>query len=318
MRVVAALASFKGTLSARVASEIVASATGGEAVPVADGGEGTLDVLALPTTRVRARDPWGAWREVDVGVADGWVIELAKVCGHDARRRDVMRASTAGVGDVVRAGLAAGVRRFTVTLGGSATCDGGAGFLHALGADCPNGPPLDARPFVLPHVGAELVAVCDVDAPLSDAARLYAPQKGATPADVVVLEAALARWAELLGVRDAPGAAGGLAVALRALGARTVRGAPWVCDRVGLDAAIARAGVVVTGEGSVDAQTLQGKAPFEVARRAHAAGVPVVVIAGRVAAALPGVVRAIELGPPTGDAAGVLSAAARGLVPRAL
>lgn len=240
------------------------------------------------------------------------VVELATAAGLGllpGGRPDPLHASTSGVGELVRAALDAGARRLVLGLGGSATTDGGTGMAAALGVRF-----LDAAGVPLPPGGApladlarvdvsgldprlrdaEVVVACDVDNPLtgpSGAAHVYGPQKGATPADVEVLDAALRRLAQVLrrdvgaDVDAVPGAgaAGGVgAAALAFLGARLAPGIDLLLDLTGFDAALAGADLVVTGEGSLDSQSLSGKAPVGVARRANARGLPVVVLAGRV------------------------------------
>jgi glycerate kinase len=211
------------------------------------------------------------------------------------------------VGELVRAALEAGVDRIVLGIGGSATTDGGAGMLQALGvrllddagAELPPGGGALAR---LDRVDAggldprladvEFVVASDVTNPLvgrDGAAAVFGPQKGATPEQVVELDAALARYAAVLGrdlgtdpsqVRGAGGAGGTAAGALAVLGASVVSGASLVCDLVGLDAALSDAVLAITGEGALDEQTLSGKAPSEVARRAAEAGVPCLAVAG--------------------------------------
>jgi glycerate kinase len=188
--------------------------------------------------------------------------------------RDPLRASSRGLGELVAAALAAGPSSLVVALGGTATIDGGAGLFEVVDAL-----PVPTR------------ALCDVRTRLADAARVFGPQKGASPEDVAVLEARLAGMDALRSFAAVPGsgAAGGLGAALASLGAELVQGAATVLDLVGFDEALAGCDLVVTGEGTVDATTLEGKAPGEVARRARAAGgVRCVVFGGRVDAELDG------------------------------
>ncbi len=289
--------------------------------PVADGGEGTVAVLVAagwtsrpctvtgptgrPVRTALALSPAGASTRTAV-------VELAGASGLGllpGGRSDPLRATTYGTGQLVAAALDEGVDRLVLALGGSATTDGGCGMAAALGARflAPDGSPLppggaalrglaavDLRGLDPRLAGVEVLAATDVDNPLTGrrgAARVYAPQKGAGPDDVELLEAALARLAEVLrsdvGVAvaelagaGAAGGAGGGAVAL--LGARLVPGIDLVLDLLGFDEALEGADLVVTGEGSLDDQTLSGKAPHGVSRRARAAGVPVLVLAGRV------------------------------------
>lgn len=331
MKVIVAPDKLKGSLTAAeaataIASGVRAAAPDAEVVvmPVADGGEGTAEALAAATggrmVHVRARDPLS--RPVDAAFAllgDGRtaVVEMARASGLalvQEKDRDPLRASTEGTGDLIAAAVSAGTRRIVVGIGGSATTDGGTGMARALGArfldeegrDLPVGGGSLGR---LAHIDAagvderlrgtgagriEVVVACDVDNPLvgqAGTAAVYAPQKGATPADVEVLEGAMRRYAQVLerdlgaDVADLPGAgaAGGLGAGLVAFFDATLRsGIDIVLDIVAFDAALAGADLVITAEGRLDAQTARGKAPTGVARRARAAGVPVVALAGAV------------------------------------
>jgi len=288
-------------------------------LPLADGGEGTVAVLVRATggrwLRGRVSDPLGRPVEAAWGLlGDGETaaIEMAAASGLtlvEPSRRDPLAASTHGTGQLIRAALDHGCRRLLVAIGGSATTDGGTGMLAALGARFldeagrplpPGGGPLARLARIdlggldprLRHVRIEVA--CDVDNPLTGprgAAAVYAPQKGATPEMVEQLEAGLQRLADVaaavLGrdLREEPGAgaAGGLGFGLLAfLGARLRPGAELVMDAVGFDGYLDGAGLVLTGEGRTDRQTLAGKLVARVARRAQARGVPVVVISGAV------------------------------------
>jgi glycerate kinase len=288
VRVVLAPDCFGGTLSAVAA--VRALATGWRSAnptdvlveaPMSDGGPGFLD--CLPGVRVTAlvQDPLG--RPVLASyLLDGRTayVESAEAAGlHllDPVERDPEATSTFGVGQLVRAAVGAGATRVVVGLGGSATNDGGRGFLDAVGD----------------LAGAALVAATDVTNPLlgpEGASRVFGPQKGAAPEQVEALELAMARWAdEVEGrrgvhVRDLPGAgaAGGLGFALLALGAVRVSGADVVAAAVGLDALVSGSDLVVTGEGRLDASSLRGKVVQRVAQAALAAGVPCVAVAGEV------------------------------------
>ncbi|MGY1752491.1 glycerate kinase [Blastococcus sp. SYSU D01042] len=321
MRILIAPDSFKGSLSAdaaagAIAEGVVRALPGAEPVlrPVADGGEGTVAAALRagyrPST-VRVSGPDG--RPVDAVLAlEGGtaVVELATAAGLGVLDRPApMTATTHGVGELLRHALDAGARRIVLGIGGSATTDGGAGMLQALGVRL-----LDASGAELPPGGGslaaldridtagldprladvDLVVASDVDNPLAGpagAAHVFAPQKGASTAQVAELDAALRRYGAVLArdlgadVAAVPGAggAGGTAAGALAVGARLVSGAGFVCDLVGLRAAMTGAALVVTGEGSLDTQTLHGKAPAEVARRARAAGVRCLALAGRVA-----------------------------------
>jgi glycerate kinase len=252
-------------------------------LPVADGGEGTAEVLHAALGGewriARVSDPLGRpldarWLVLPSGEA---VVEAAAAIGLPLlalEERDPLRASSRGLGELVAAALAAGPSSLVVALGGTATIDGGAGLVEVVDAL-----PVPTR------------ALCDVRTRLADAARVFGPQKGASPEDVAVLEARLAGMDALRSFAAVPGsgAAGGLGAALASLGAELVQGAATVLDLVGFDEALAGCDLVVTGEGTVDATTLEGKAPGEVARRARAAGgVRCVVFGGRVDAELDG------------------------------
>ena len=317
-RVLLAPDSFKGsadarTVAAALARGIEATAPDVETVvlPVADGGEGTLDAaLAAGHERVGATvagptgDPVVSGWARDGGTA---VVELAAASGLGLLVGGVpapLTASSHGTGELLAAALAAGVDRVVLGVGGSACTDGGAGLLTALGARVLGPDGREVAPDGAALAGAErvdltgldprwreveVVLAADVDNPLTGpegAAAVYGPQKGATPDDVATLDAALARWGALVdpAAVDAPGAgaAGGVGfAALAVLGATRRPGIDVVLELVGFAEALRTADVVVTGEGSVDAQTLRGKAPAGVAAAARAAGVPVVLVCGR-------------------------------------
>ncbi|HEX8054646.1 MAG TPA: glycerate kinase [Thermoleophilaceae bacterium] len=278
--------SFKGTLAAsEVAAAVAAGLRDGgvEAVelPVGDGGEGTMDALlaTLGGERRRARvsDPLGRPLEAEYALIDGGeraIVEMARASGLGLvaeGERDAFAASTRGTGELIAAAAADGAREVIVTAGGSATTDGGAGALEALD---------DAG------AAPKLTVVCDVRTPWELAPRVFAPQKGADPETVKRLERRLARLAKAAprDPRGVPmtGAAGGLAGGLWAhLGASLVPGATFVLDTIGFDDAMRAARFVVTGEGSIDHQTLAGKVVFEVGTRCRQAGVACHAVAGR-------------------------------------
>lgn len=268
-----------------------------EQCPIADGGEGTLEVLA-------ALDASWRWRSARVSGPNGapldakWllsadgttaIVESAEaVALAHCTARAPLTATSAGVGELVALAIAAGARRVVLTLGGSATTDGGAGMLRALGAVIDDAR-VDLAPARARLAGIELSVACDVDNPLlgeAGAARVYAPQKGASPRDVDELEARLARFAAAtepeLAAAGGAGAAGGLGFGALLLGARAMRGCDWLLDRVGFDARLDAATLVLTAEGRLDAQSLRGKAVIAVAERAARRGVPVIAIAGAV------------------------------------
>ncbi|MGC3995622.1 MAG: glycerate kinase [Propionicimonas sp.] len=326
LTVVCAPDSFKESMSARTAAEALAEGVHRvvpdaecRLVPMADGGEGTtrtvVDALGGEVVTVPCVDALGRPATAEYGwVAETGlaVIEVASACGLaqiTPPDRDVRVATSRGVGQLVRQALDRGARRLLIGLGGSATNDAGTGMLAELGVRF-----LDADDADLPAGGAalsrlagvdvggldprladcEIDLACDVDNPLcgaSGASHVFGPQKGADPDDVLALDAALTRWADVvepaLGrtVRDLPGAgaAGGLGAAfLGVLDARPAPGVELVADVVGLASAVVGADWVLSGEGRIDAQTRHGKTPWGVTLVARAAGVPVVLFGGRV------------------------------------
>jgi glycerate 2-kinase len=256
-------------------------------VPVADGGEGTAEAFhaALGGDWLEAvvSDPLG--RRVNarfLRIPDRRVVvESAEAVGLRLLRADELdplRASSQGLGELVSAALAAGARELLVGLGGSATVDGGAGLRE-----------------VLTSLPVPTKVACDVSNPLlgeRGAARVFGPQKGATPAQVENLERRLAAMDALRPFADLPGAgsAGGLGAAFASLGAELVPGAELVLDALGFRERIRGAALVVTGEGVVDRTTMEGKAPGVVLRFCGEEGVPCVVFGGRVDEVLPGAV----------------------------
>ncbi len=324
MRFVAAPNPLKGSLTAPAAAAAIARGIRSvfpdaevEEVPIADGGEGTVEALVAAghgrTLSAKVEGPLGDAVDAAFGLIDGGataVVELAAASGLTLvhpQQLDPRRASTYGFGRLLEAARARGVRRVIAAVGGSATNDGGAGMAQALGYRL-----LDAAGQDLPRGGAALLALdridgsavspawreievtvaTDVTNPLcgpEGASAIYGPQKGAGPEVVAELDRALAHLAEVierdLGVEvltvPGAGAAGGAGAGLMAfLGARLERGAPLVVSAAGFDRAVQGADAVFTAEGRVDGQTASGKGPAEVARRAAAAGVPVVLLAG--------------------------------------
>jgi glycerate 2-kinase len=320
VRVVIAPDCFGGTLSAVEAAEAVergwrAVAPGDELVlrPLADGGPGFVAVLhgalgglvhGLRVTGPTGEPVTARWLEHET---TGYV-EAAQACGLHLvppGQRDAMTATSRGVGELLAAVRDTGLRAAMVGLGGSASSDGGAGALAALGAVAVDnaGQPLPAGGAALVRCarldgraavdGLRLVAAADVTNPLLGrygAAEVFGPQKGAGPEQVLELETALARWADVLegatgrAVRELPsaGAAGGLGAALLGLGAEQVSGAQLVAERTGLDDALDSAELVVTGEGSFDWQSLRGKLVTALAEGAARRGLPCIVLAGQV------------------------------------
>ncbi|MFI9507063.1 glycerate kinase [Nocardia sp. NPDC052566] len=317
-RVLLAPDKFKGSLTApQVAAALAAGiarvAPGAEIrqVPVADGGDGTVDAfLAAGWERVEldAPGPTGEPSAAAYAVhGTTAVIELAAVVGITklpAGQFDPLGAGTEGLGVVIAHALDRGSTDIVLGLGGSASTDGGAGMLRALGArvldpegrEIPSGGAALARAAHLDrgamHPGlatARVTLASDVDNPLlgpKGAVAVYAPQKGAGPAELATLEAALRNWAEIAGPEfaDLPGAgaAGGTGFgALAVLGAHLRSGIDVVLDLLDFRTMLDGVDLVVTGEGSLDAQSLHGKAPIGVCRIARAAGIPVVVAVGR-------------------------------------
>lgn len=307
----------RGALDAHEAAAALAQGArdaGWEAIehPLADGGEGTCDAIVRgrggERISVQTRDAIGRPRKALLGVLpDGTcVVEGAEANGlmHIPRnRRDPMRATSAGIAPLVLAALDRGAPRIVIGLGGSATTDGGLGLLIGLGVRAydAQGAMVRGRGMDLQHVasidlqgldpriaGTELIVAVDVESPLSGplgAAYVFGPQKGATPEQVEVLDRGLARLEELYGDRarrPGAGAAGGLGAACFLLGAEPVPGAVLVMRETGFDAHLARADIVLTAEGSVDAQSAAGKTVARVAQASRAAGTPCVIFGGRV------------------------------------
>ncbi|MFE2048665.1 glycerate kinase [Streptomyces sp. NPDC059459] len=321
---------FKGSLTA---VEVAERVTAGlrrvvpdlavEALPVADGGDGTVAAAVaagFERREVRVAGPLGD--EVAAAFAlrgDTAVVEMAEASGLQRLPEDALApltASTFGSGELLRAALDAGARTIVFGVGGSATTDGGAGMLAALGARFtdPDGAPVapggggladlasaDLSDLDPRLAGVELVLASDVDNPLTGpkgAPAVYGPQKGASPEDVEALDAALAHFAKVLertetvGARAAEyaaspgaGAAGGIGFGAMLLGARFRPGIEVMLDVLGFAPALERADLVITGEGSLDEQTLHGKAPAGVAAAARAANKEVVAVCGRLALA---------------------------------
>ncbi len=286
-------------------------------IPVADGGEGTVEALVSARKgtfhEVEVEGPLGDPVRATFGLIDGGrtaVVELASASGLtliSSERREPRKASTYGFGQLLAAVRGQGVASIIAGIGGSATNEGGAGMAQAVGYRL-----LDAAGRDLPRGGAALahldridqsgfdpgwrsvsvMVACDVTNPLTGpegASFVYGPQKGADPEAVRELDRALAHLAEVIErdlgkrVTEIPGAgaAGGAGAGLVAfLGAQLVKGAPLVVDASGFDEALVGARLVITGEGRVDGQTAFGKAPGEVAKRAKAAGIPTLLLAG--------------------------------------
>lgn len=292
MRIVVAPDKFKGTATARELTEALADAlrsAGHEvvALPLADGGEGFLEVFGGPNRTTVVDGPLGdeveaAWR-LDRGTA---VIEMARAAGltlvGGAEANDPIAASTYGVGELISVAVESGARRVLVGVGGSATSDGGLGALRALH------PPQRLR-------GVEILVACDVRTTFVEAATVFAPQKGATRAQVELLRRRLERLAQVYLAESGVdvleltggGAAGGLAGGLATIGAGLVAGFDLVAEEIGLDQCIEGADLVITGEGFLDEESFDGKVVGGVAALAAELGVPCVAVVGEVVDPLP-------------------------------
>lgn len=329
VRIIIAPASFKGSLSAPEACDAMATGVRDalanatiDRCPIGDGGEGTAEILARSCARFEDRwsrtvDPLG--RPIDArwfivhepGTRSAFlspgaaIVDAASCLGLSLLEKgelDPERASSAGLGILIRAIAEETVSRIVIGLGGTATMDCGIGLAGALGwrfFDAPD-KELDPTPNNLARIAAaqptaepldvEIVALCDVRAPVTGptgAARVFAPQKGATPAQVDRLDAAMASFAQAVGRADpnepGAGAAGGLGWALRAFAGATVHpGAPTVLDAVGFDERARAGDLILTGEGRLDGQTGMGKAIAEVCAIAREAQKPVIAIVGRI------------------------------------
>ncbi|MFH9392032.1 glycerate kinase [Streptomyces sp. NPDC017413] len=332
-RIAIAPSGFKESLSAARVAEAIAVGVRRvipdadlDLIPLVDGGEGTAEALALAgggrLVPVTATGPVGEPVASHFALLGGpgpltAVVEMAAVAGLalvPPGLRHPGATTTYGVGELIRAALDAGARRILVGCGDSGTSDGGAGALQALGARLTDrhgrelrrgGGALHELERVDPSgldprlADAELLVACNpynVLCGKRGVARVFGPQKGATPAEVELLSAGLERLADVLtrdlaprsgvaiDLRTAPGtgASGGLGAGLAAVGARLLPRYDVLLDGLDLDARLARADFVITAEGALDHQTVRGKIPAEVARRAHAAGVPVLVLAGTI------------------------------------
>ncbi len=331
MKILVACDKFRGSLTAAEANAAIllglsrsplARHASGDTIPIADGGEGTLEALASPESRILerpARDPFGVVHDVAFlydPASRRAVVEMARVAGHPAAARhgyDPARATSAGVGDLIAAALDEGAREVVVALGGSITVDGGAGALEAMGArfadadgaplHAPAGPTL-AKIASVDLTGLDprardlaIVIAADVDNPLvgpRGAAAVFGPQKGVKADEIATYDAALASFerklAAVLG-REAmtetafAGAAGGMLCGLSAIApTRASDGFALISEHHDLEARVRAADLVITGEGSLDAQSLGGKGPVGIARMAKSAGVPALAFAGRLAA----------------------------------
>lgn len=371
MRILIAPDKFKGALSAQTAAEAIADGLYAASRshkppieldlrlhPMADGGDGTLDCLMAAwggrRQQTTANDPLGEPVQVPIGLVNDAtmaIVESATVIGHalvPANRRDPLIASSFGLGQVLRAVMETGVENILIGLGGTATVDGGAGMMQALGLRL-----IDANGRDLPTPigggrlreiqriawhdppanlgGVQFTLAVDVLGPLCGgvgAARVFGPQKGADAQGVETLDAGLAHWADVLtaatghDVRNEPGcgAAGGIALPLLCLTQASITpGVDLVIQAHRLAESIGSADLVITGEGRLDGQSLMGKVVGAIARMAHSAGVPCVALVGTIG---PGAehfdtlnLRRIAIGGTMDETADRLSDAAAGLLP---
>ena len=287
MRVVAAVDKYKGSATAAQVAAAIGHACwelGHDCieVPVADGGEGTLEALGGANRTSVVTGPLGDQIEVEWRMhRNTAVIEMARASGlaliGGAEHNDALAASTVGTGELIDQALDVGAKKIIVCLGGSATTDGGLGAVRAIHA---------------PHRlrGIQLLVACDVTTRFIDAAAVFGPQKGASPAEVRLLTGRLERVAQMyrseFGVDvteiDGGGAAGGLAGALAALGGTLVPGFDLVADELDLHDTLAATDMIITGEGHLDAQSFEGKVVGRVQDLARAAHIPVGAIVGDV------------------------------------
>ncbi|SOE03847.1 glycerate kinase [Blastococcus haudaquaticus] len=296
---------FRGSATAPEVTGAIAAAAAAAGwacvqLPLADGGEGTLDAFGGANRASTVTGPLGTpveapWRMGGDRVA---VIESARASGLDlaggARGNDPVAATSRGTGELVAAALAEGATRVIVSLGGSATTDGGFDTVELLEASAP----FDGR-----EGRAEVLVACDVRTPFRDAAVVFGPQKGASPEQIVELTGRLDRLSSLYRQRygvdltaiPGSGAAGGLGGALAALGARLVPGFELVAAHTGLADAVRAADAVVTGEGKLDAESFNGKVVGGVLALAEQHGVPALVVAGAVDQEVAGRVAAVSL-----------------------
>ncbi len=289
MRVLAAVDKFKGSATAAQVAAAIGNACwelGYDCVevPVADGGEGTLEALGGANRTSTVTGPLGDPVQAEWRLSRNTaVIEMARASGLDlvggARHNDAVAATTQGTGELIDMALDAGAKKIVVCLGGSATTDGGLGAIRAIHA---------------PHRlrGVSLLVACDVRTTFLDAAPVFAPQKGASAAQVKLLQGRLERLAQMyneqygVDVRaiEGGGAAGGLAGALVALGGRLLPGFDLVADELDLHDRVGEADMVITGEGFLDEQSFEGKVIGGVQELATEAGKPIAAVVGDAAA----------------------------------
>jgi glycerate 2-kinase len=285
VRVVAAVDKYKGTATGAEVAAAIGHACwelGHDCheVPVADGGEGTLEALGGPNRTSTVTGPLGAPVQAEWRLhRDVAVIEMARASGlaliGGAANNDAMAASTTGTGELIDQALTAGAKKIIVCLGGSATTDGGLGAVRAITS---------------PHRlrGIQLLVACDVTTVFLDAAPVFAPQKGASPAQVRMLTGRLERISQMyksefgvdISALEGGGAAGGLAGALAALGGRLLPGFDLVADELDLHDTLTAADLIITGEGYLDAQSFEGKVVGKVQDMARSLNTPVGAVVG--------------------------------------
>jgi glycerate kinase len=326
MHILIAPNAFKNSITAQAAAEAIRDGFESssldcttECFPIADGGDGTAELIIKKLNGtvipVKVNDPLGRAIEASFGLVDNGltaIIEMADASGLRLLKQDElnpMRATSYGTGQMIKKALDLGVTKIVIAMGGSATVDGGTGILSALGikflgADKTELIDLPGNLFQLQHVNitgldsrianCEVIVLCDVDNKLlgnAGAAMIFGPQKGASPADVALLDRGLRKFNKITlneTGRDMAstmygGAAGGASAGVYAyLNARLVNGVDYFLDITQFDASLHKAHLVVTGEGSIDEQTLQGKGPYGVAKRANTKGIPVIGLAGKI------------------------------------
>ena len=326
MHILIAPNAFKGSLSAQKAAECIESGLQlsglkftSEKFPIADGGDGTgsllVDKLQGISISTVVHDPLGREIQSSFGLIEEGrtaVIEMADASGIRLLKTgelNPLKANTFGTGELIKRALDEGVKKIIIALGGSATVDGGAGIMQALGVRFLNAENkvLEARPGLLADLASiditgidqrvfncEMVVLCDVENKLTGAdgaARVFGPQKGATSQDIIFLDAFLSNLADIaldltgksMKTVQHGGAAGGTAAGLYAfLNAKLEKGAGYFLEVTGFAQSLENADLIITGEGSIDEQTLSGKGPFAVATMAKAKGLPVIGLAGKV------------------------------------
>lgn len=310
-RVVVAIDSMKGCLGSMEASGACADGVRKTmpeaeviAVPVADGGEGTAKAIAFSDSRIMRRVSKVSGPDGELVDAEWWMDEVNKTAYMDMAaasgltlvledKRNPMKTTTYGVGEMILAAMDEGANRIVVGMGGSATVDGGAGACEALGVKF-RGDYIDISGIEPRLKEVEILLACDVEVPFTGdrgAARVFGPQKGANPEEVEMLEARLENLRRIIikkfgvDLNEIPGsgAAGGCAGGLKALvGAKIEKGAGLVLDSIGFGDIIADTDLIITGEGRADSQTLMGKLPCEILQRGKLKKIPVILVAGKI------------------------------------